>query len=81
MPTIFLLRKTKMTKELPLIHRPSKISNRQSKTIHSAVSLRKQGKTLSPFACTQQAFGEKASFAWTGNFLKMPHCSKKSLFI
>ncbi|MEC7901313.1 MAG: hypothetical protein VX385_05825, partial [Acidobacteriota bacterium] len=32
---------------LPPIHRPSKILNRLSKTMHSAASLRKKGKTLS----------------------------------
>ena len=32
---------------LQLIHRPSKILNRLSKTMHSAASLRKKGKTLS----------------------------------
>ena len=32
---------------IPLIHRPRKILNRLSKTMHSAASLRKKGKTLS----------------------------------
>ena len=32
---------------VPLIHRPSKILNRLSKTMHSAASLRKKGKILS----------------------------------
>jgi len=32
---------------IPLIHSPSKILNRLSKTMHGAASLRKKGKTLS----------------------------------
>ena len=59
------------------IHRPSKI-NCISKTMHITASLRKKGKdSLPPLAWTQQAYGGKESFAWTGNFLKMPHTSKK----
>ena len=34
-------------RNIPLIHCPSKILNRLSKTMHSAASLRKKGKTLS----------------------------------
>ena len=34
-------------KSVPPIHRPSKILNHLSKTMHSAASLRKKGKTLS----------------------------------
>ena len=50
-------------------------------TMHSAASPRKKKKdSLPPLACTQQAYGEKEHFAWTGNFLKMPHTSKKSYF-
>ena len=30
---------------------------------------------------TLQAYGEKESFAWTGNFLKMAQTSRKSYFI
>ena len=57
----------------------SNILNRLSKTMHTAASLRKKRKdSLPPLACTQQAYGEKESFAWTGNFLKMPHISKKN---
>ena len=37
--------------------------------------------SLPPLACTHQAYGEKESFAWTGNFLKMSHTCKKSFFI
>jgi len=33
--------------DIPPIHRPSKILNRLSKTMHGAASLRKKGKTLS----------------------------------
>ena len=54
---------------VPPIHSPSKILNRLSKTMYSAASPKKRKDSLPPLAYTQQVFGEKESFAWTGNFL------------
>ena len=44
---------------------------------YSAARLGKKGSTPPHLECTQQAYGEKASFAWTGNFLKMTFHAKK----
>ena len=66
--------------QYPLVHRLSWILNRLRKIVHSAASHRKRKDSLPPLACTQQAYGEKEHFAWTGNFLKMPHTSKKIIF-
>ena len=64
--------------ELPLIHRPRQILNRLSKTMHSAASLRKKGKTLSlPLHAHSKHMGKrKVLLGQGGNILKMPH--KKS---
>ena len=60
----------------------SKILYHLSKNMHSAASLIKIGKTLSlPLHAHTKHIWEKESFAWTGNFLKMPHTSKKSYCI
>ena len=62
---------------------PSKKDFKPSKQNHAQCSQpqKKRKDSLPPLACTQQAYGEKESFAWTGNFLKMLHTSKKSYFI
>ena len=62
---------------------PSKQNFKPSKQnyVQCSQPQKKRKNSLPPLACTQQAYGEKEYFAWTGNFLKMPHTSKKSYFI
>ena len=69
--------------QLPATDPLSKQDFKPSKQNHARCSQpwKKRKDSLPPLACTQQAYGEKESFAWTGNFLKMLHTSKKSYFI
>ena len=44
------------------------------------LALRKKRKdSLPPLECTQQAYGEKENFAWTGNFPNMPQNDTQAL--
>ena len=66
-------------KELPSERAPSMILNHLN--MHSVTSLsqglEKMERLSPPLAWTQQPYGEKVSFAWTGNFQKMPHTRKQ----
>jgi len=54
---------------LPLMHRPSKILNRLSKTMHGAASLRKKGKTLSlPLHARSKHMGRRKVLLGQGIF-------------
>ena len=58
---------------IPLIHRPSKILNHLSKTMHSAASLRKKGKTLSlPLHAHSKHMGRRKILLGQGIFKKCP---------
>ena len=59
---------------IPLIHRPSKILIRLSKTMHSAASLRKKGKTLSlPLHAHSKHMGRRKVLLGQGIFKNAPY--------
>ena len=75
-----MISKIKVTFELPLIHRPSKILNRLSKTMHSAASLRKKGKTLSlPLHAHRKHVGRRKVLLGRGIFQKCPIQAKSHI--
>ena len=80
---VLMTNKNVYVKKFSTTDPPSKQDFKPSKQNHAQCSQpqKKRKDSLPPLACTQQAYGEKEHFAWTGNFLKMPHTSKKSYFI
>ena len=65
---------------IPLIHRPSKILIRLSKTMHSAASLRKKGKTLSlPWHAHSKHMGRRNILLGQGIFQKCPIKAKNHI--